>query len=282
MEPTQSQGKVTRRGFLKVSGAALVLLAGGGLYRAVDKGVFATGKGPAYEPWSFEPVKDEERSVKDPFRLVQYAILAANAHNTQPWLFRVQSDQIELFADISRNIGAMDPYYREMYISLGCAIENLSLAAQAHRYEPQVHLLEGGLDQVKVAEVSLADRTPHASHLFHMITKRHTHRGAYDPKKPLSDVLLREITALGNDFSAAKLVWHTDQDEREQAGKLIIQATEAIIQDADQVRDSHLWYRQDRDDIQRFKDGTTFVTPHIRYMSNRPLAAARCPYSRAC
>jgi hypothetical protein len=42
---------LNRRTFLKTSGAILVAIVGGGVYRAVDQGVFASGQGIAYEPW---------------------------------------------------------------------------------------------------------------------------------------------------------------------------------------------------------------------------------------
>lgn len=257
MKPTEPQTKLSRRSFLKVSGAALLLLSGGGLYRAVDQGVFSTSKGPAYEPWAIHAVNQADLSDKAPERLVHYAILASNAHNTQPWLFRVHADRIELYADLSKNIGTMDPYFREMNISLGCAIENLCLAAQAHGFEPNVKLLDGDIDQAKVATIDLSPSSPHSSPLFHMITKRHTHRGAYDSNKPVSVALLNEMSTLSDHASSAKLLLHTDQQMKEQLGSLIVQATEAIVHDADQARDSHRWYRHSQDDIHRFKDGTT-------------------------
>jgi hypothetical protein len=43
---------------------------------------------------------------------VRAAILAANPHNSQPWLFQVTPSQINLFADRLRNIGAIDPFLR--------------------------------------------------------------------------------------------------------------------------------------------------------------------------
>lgn len=257
MEPAQTHTKVTRRKFLQLSGAALFLMAGGGLYRAADVGVFSAGAGPAYELWRLDPEREAERSDRDAARLLPYAVLAANAHNTQPWLFRVRPDHMELFADLSRNIGAMDPFYREMYISLGCAVENICLAAHAHGLEPQVRWLEGDWERVKAAEIAFAHREPQASPLFRMIAKRHTHRGAYDPGRPLPDDLLREAIALGHDLPDAKLIWHTDRQERERAGALIVEATEAIVRDEEQARDSHRWYRHRRDDVQRFRDGTT-------------------------
>src|ERR1700694_41610 len=44
-------GFMQRRSFLKGAGAVTVVVAGGGIWRANDQGVFSIGKGPAYEPW---------------------------------------------------------------------------------------------------------------------------------------------------------------------------------------------------------------------------------------
>ena len=64
-----------------------------------------------------------------PLALARATILASNAHNAQPWLFNVSDSRIELYADAGRNLGAADPYLREMHLSLGCALENLIIAA---------------------------------------------------------------------------------------------------------------------------------------------------------
>ena len=52
----------------------LVLVAGGGVWRAVDQGVFSTERGPAYEPWKSWRDDPQDR----PLALVRAAILAAN------------------------------------------------------------------------------------------------------------------------------------------------------------------------------------------------------------
>ena len=75
---------MNRRIFLKTSGVILVAVAGGGVYRAVDQGVFVSGQGIAYEPW-----KNWRDGTTSPERIVRAGILAANPHNSQPWHFRI-------------------------------------------------------------------------------------------------------------------------------------------------------------------------------------------------
>ncbi len=54
-----------------------------------------------------------------PLNLVRAAVLAASAHNTQPWLYRLTTNRVDLYAVTARNIGTIDSLRREMYISLG-------------------------------------------------------------------------------------------------------------------------------------------------------------------
>lgn len=63
--------------------------------------------------------------------LIRYASLAANGHNTQPWLFRPDGDGITILADLQRRTPMVDPDDHHLYVSLGCAAENLALAAGA-------------------------------------------------------------------------------------------------------------------------------------------------------
>ena len=62
--------------------------------------------------------------------LLRYAILAPSVKNSQPWAFSVQGNRIHLIADLSRSQAVTDPGRRELYISLGCALENLLVAAE--------------------------------------------------------------------------------------------------------------------------------------------------------
>jgi len=136
-----------RRNFIKGSAILGSLVVVGGFWRGVENGVLSTSKGPAYDAWenSFEGIEG----------LVSAAILAANAHNTQPWHFILGNSSIEIKADTDRTLGPVDPYLREMYISLGCALENLIIAAKANGFSPKTNYFPNKQDSRHIATIDL-------------------------------------------------------------------------------------------------------------------------------
>ena len=76
--------------------------------------------------------------------MMEQAVKAPSGHNTQPWLFRVQKDRIQILPDMSKSLPAVDPDNRELFISLGCATENLCIAAEAKGYTATVFFRIGG------------------------------------------------------------------------------------------------------------------------------------------
>lgn len=229
-----------------------MIALGGGVWRAWDQGVFSTGEGLAYEPWKNWRTEKSEGALA----LVRAAILAANPHNTQPWLFRVSETQIDLFADTTRRIGATDPYLREMYIGVGCALENLLLAAPANGYSAQLTIAPQSNDPSHAAHIELSKGQVSESEFYRAIPHRHTNRSAYAKDRSVAPETLQSLVALNREQDL-KLFWFTKEDERRKIRDLIIQATEAIIADHEQAHDSAQWYRFDWDDLQKFRDGIT-------------------------
>jgi hypothetical protein len=66
--------------------------------------------------------------------LLRYAILAPSTKNTQPWKFAIAGDRIDILPDLTRWLRVSDPDQRELHLSLGCALENLIVAADHFGY----------------------------------------------------------------------------------------------------------------------------------------------------
>jgi len=169
-------------------------------------------------------------------------VLAASPHNTQPWIFHIDRSRIDLIADQSRRMGTADPYGRELRVGLGCALENLVLAARARGAEPRVSLLPVATDPLLVARVDLAageaqhragDRVGD-SRLYDAIGDRHTNRGPYADES-LQDGLLAELTALADSAGSADgsdpvtIRWLTDAAARKDVGALMVEAQTSLL-----------------------------------------------------
>lgn len=118
--------------------------------------------------------------------LVRYATLAPSSHNTQCWKFAVVDKAITILPDLSRRTPAVDPDDHHLFVSLGCAAENLVQAALAHGLAGDVRF-DAASDAVRV---TLAPTPARASPLFKAIPERQCTRGDYDGK-PLSNEELR-------------------------------------------------------------------------------------------
>ncbi len=122
----------------------------------------------------------EERKILE--RLVYYATKAPSGHNTQPWKFRLRENEIEIHPDFSRALPVVDPDHRELYISLGCAVENLLVAAprfgrsagwEAIRAKDGHYFI-----RVSLKDVEELGRSP----IFDNVEKRQTNRRVYEDK----------------------------------------------------------------------------------------------------
>ena len=216
-------------------------------------------EGDAYEAW-----RSWNAQAAGPRNLVHAAILAANAHDTQPWAFCLDRDRLSLFADERRNLGAMDPFRREMHLSLGCALENLQLAAQAQGFAPALAILGGTLTEPKsdaapqpVAEVRLLPGRPTISPLLAALPLRHTDRAAYDTDRAVSRETIATLTALADPASGIRVLFLTDPSARRDFAAATVDATSRLIGDTTMIADSDAWFRGSEAEIARHRDGPT-------------------------
>src|SRR6266496_1085366 len=93
-----------------------------------------------FAPWQIDDsefYEIESREEQLHF-LLQYAILAPSSHNAQPWQFRITAEGIEVLPDLSRHLPIVDPFDRELWMSIGAAITNLRVAAAHFGFDTTV------------------------------------------------------------------------------------------------------------------------------------------------
>ena len=163
---------MTRRNLLKLFTAAGVATVGG---YALFEGAPWLDVEPQAELVR-RPLAEALTGAAPQHELVRYATLAANGHNAQPWKFAIRKESIEIHPDYTRRLAVVDPHDRELWISLGCALENLRLAAQAAGYLPEITYP----DQADFIRIDLAPDRPQPSVLFDAIPRRQSTRCAYD------------------------------------------------------------------------------------------------------
>jgi nitroreductase len=126
--------------------------------------------------------------------LVRYALLAPSSHNTQPWQFAVRENEIRLYADKTRWLQVADADQRELHISLGCALENLLIAAEHFGYGHRVaYMPQAEKDLVAtvtlIEDVQPADFRPAV--LFDAIPRRRTNHNLFEERSVAPEIQAR-------------------------------------------------------------------------------------------
>ena len=127
--------------------------------------------------------------------LLRYAVLAPSSHNTQPWKFSLGDGVIGVFVNNDRWLRVADADQRELYISVGCAIENLLIAAEHFGYGHSSVYFPDPANPRLVAVISFTpggEPSPFREReLFDAITVRHTNHKVYEARQIPAEDLAR-------------------------------------------------------------------------------------------
>ncbi len=223
---------VDRRHLLFAAGAATVGLAGAGW-----SGFRRMGSMANYAA-DIAPLRAALPADPDPRDLIRFATLAANSHNTQAWQFRTGTGRIDILPDLVRRTPAVDPDDHHLFASLGCAAENLLIAATARSLPGEVAFdpSNGGAVRFEYSAGAIGDAA-----LCDAIRLRQSTRADYDG----SEVSVADLATLA---SAAKvpgvdLVLITDRALINRLRDLIIAGNTAQIADPAFVAELKSWLR---------------------------------------
>lgn len=206
---------------------------------------------------SMSGYEELSRAIRNPLglksgdrELIRYATLAANGHNTQPWKFRIIKRGFEILPDFTRRTPVVDPDDHHLFASLGCAAENLMIAATAQgrssvlRFDPTA---EGKL----IIETSTVGTKEDL--LLTAIPKRQSTRCDYNGQ--LASLADLQRLAASAKVAGVEVVLITDKSNMARVRDLVIAGNSAQMANAAFVAELKQWIRFNPRSAAALRDG---------------------------
>lgn len=202
-------------------------------------------------------------AAQDQFRcMLDHAVFAPSGHNTQPWLFRLGADHLDLIADRTRGLPVVDPYDRELTISCGAALDHLVTAGRHYGKKVTVEVSPDSTDADLLARCRITDEvTPSASDnaLFESIPHRRTTRTKFENRELPEDVSERCIELA--EQLGVELTLITDSAERSEIADLVAEGDRIQFADPRFRRELASWVHSRRGSSHDGMSGTGFGMP---------------------
>ncbi|NCC09903.1 MAG: nitroreductase [Bacteroidia bacterium] len=187
---------------------------------------------------------------------IEQATKAPSGHNTQPWLFRCGNGWIEIHPNLKKALPVVDGTHRELFISLGCAAENLILAASSKGYNTTVTIHENGvivilLNEEKGAEENLI--------LARQIDKRQCNKGVYTGQM----VAMKEVQQMMDTVKEPDLSiqsWEKGTAEYQLLSRYIELGNEIQMRDKAFKKELTSWMRFNKKEVCHHRDGLSYAT----------------------
>lgn len=243
-----------RRGFIKlaVAGVGIVLIPS--LVGSCDTQQLA-----ALDGWHGpDPTEQDIRLI-----VLSYALLAPNPHNKQPWIIDLKGPYaFDLYVDPERLLRDTDPPYRQIHISQGTFLENLSLAARHFGYDANIEYFPQGqygnttLATKPVAAITLSKAAQLSNDpLFEYIVKRQSNRRVFTTAA-LTDQQIKNIeAAVPTDNSHYRLGMTTAPERRKKLAEFAIQAMAIEVSDRRRNEESIAMFRFNDAELENHRDG---------------------------
>jgi nitroreductase len=134
-------------------------------------------------------------------RAVSLAVRAPSIHNTQPWRWVFRFGVLELYADRSRQLRALDPDGRSLLLSCGAALELAQLGLAARGWRTDVNRLPDSARPDLLARIRPVGRSrldPAVVERCAAAERRYTDRRPFRTE-PVPDRMVDSLVAAGKD-----------------------------------------------------------------------------------
>lgn len=177
---------------------------------------------------------------------VRAATLAANSHNAQAWRFHMLPRAIEILPDPSRRTPVVDPDDHHLWVSLGCAAENLVQAAAGDGHALNVAFAG---DRIRL---DLDGRAARGA-LVDAITERQSSRTVFDGRPLASHE--RHLLEHALEAPGVQWRWLERRADIERVVEASADATRVQVADAAYRAELKRWLRFDEAEALLQRDG---------------------------
>jgi len=203
-----------------------------------------------WDPWEIsERIFPKKGKSSDKLRyLLNYAVLAPSGHNSQPWLFKIVGDDVELYADRTRALAVCDPEDRELVMACGAALLNLRVALRHFGYEGEVKTFPDKNEPDLLARVGFGEKRKPAAEddlLFRAIRQRHTNRMPFEPRE-IPEKALSELKAAASKEDAW-LHFVLGESDRNKVADLVAEGDRIQMANSSFRRELAAWMHRNRD-----------------------------------
>ena len=196
--------------------------------------------------------------------MIHYATLAPSGHNTQPWRFSVENDSILIYPDYSRRLPVVDPDDHALFISLGCALENLIIAANHMGYSARAEYSLGGERQDSIRVAFDKKRVEFDPGLFDAIPKRQATRSRYDGR-PIPEEDMEALRQAGKQEDVSFVIF-TGEKDIDPLIEFVKEGNRRQFRSKSFINELIKWIRFNKRDALRSRDGLNSASMGMPYI----------------
>jgi len=195
--------------------------------------------------------------MKNARELIYYSSKAPSGHNSQPWKFKIQGKTIEIHPDFNFALPIVDPTNRELFISLGCATENICVASSHFGYKCNWVIVQNAKGNHFIKVEFNESTTTVDKKLIEYINKRQTNRSVYNGKK-VDNKVLTQLKELNYEDNIGIYFFKNGEPHFKNIKNSITKGNEIQMNDSDFKKELLSWIRFNKKEVNKLQNGLAY------------------------
>ncbi len=191
----------------------------------------------------------------DFLKMLEYGMKAPSGHNTQPWKFKINKNNIEVYPNFEQELLIVDKSHRELFISLGCAVANICITANQLGYAYHREIIQKNNETF--IRINLNKELVNKNILFQQIDKRQTNRSVYK-NKLLSQDTIDKLRKLKINPPVSIYFYQKGTKDFNKLSDFVYEGNRILFSNKDFKSELLDWIRFNQKDIENNKDGLAY------------------------